>query len=71
MLPFLIAGGIALLGVGAHADAKETNERAQMVASNAQALYNNAKMSLEATKSATEQSLLKLGNSKKIHLTRQ
>lgn len=65
MLPLLVAGAAALLGAGAHADAKETNEQAQMIANNAQTLYNNAKASLDAAKADTEQSLLRLGTSKK------
>lgn len=68
-LPAILAGlaaaGAAALGIGAHADAKETNEQAQFVANEAQNLYNSAKSSLEEAQGKTEESLLTLGNSKK------
>lgn len=67
-IPFLLAGlGVAagVLGAGGHLSAKETNERAQRVAEDAQELYNDAKRSLEASRKKTEDSLMKLGYAKK------
>ena len=67
-LPLLLAGlalGAAAIGVGAQADAKEKNERAQSIANDAQSLYNTSKRSLEVAQGKTEHSLLKLGNAKK------
>jgi len=67
-IPFLLAGlGIAagVLGAGGHLSAQETNERAQNMAENAKDLYNSAKASLEKAQNDTEESLLKLGYSKK------
>ena len=67
-IPFLLAGlGVAagVLGAGGHLSAKETNERAQRVAEDAQELYNDAKRSLETSRKKTEDSLMKLGYAKK------
>ena len=67
-LPFLLgalAVGAGVLGVGGHLAAKDTNERAQRVAEDAQDLYNSAKRSLEQAQNATEKALLKLGYEKK------
>ena len=68
-LPAILAGlaaiGSAVVGINAHADAKETNEQAQFIANDAQNLYNSAKSSLEQAQCKTEKSLLTLGNSKK------
>lgn len=68
-LPAILAGlaaaGVAALGVGAQVDAKDTNERAQAIVNDAQSLYNDVKHSLETAQEKTEQSLLRLGNSKK------
>lgn len=64
----IFMAGAAAVGIGAHADAKETNEQAQAVANNAINSYNNAKSSLEKAQGKTEQSLLNLGNSKKMVL---
>lgn len=67
-IPFLLAGlglGAAVLGVGGHLSAKETNERAQQITEDAQRRYNNAKRLLENAKVKTEKSLLQLGYSKK------
>ena len=63
-LPFLIAGGAALLGAGAHMMAKETNEEAEKVSREAQRIYNDAKSSLESAKSNTEEALLAFGYAK-------
>lgn len=57
--------GAGLLGLGAHADAKEKNERAEDRAYDAQELINSAKRSLEKAQKKTEESLLNLGYSKK------
>lgn len=67
-LPFLLgalAVGAGVLGAGGHLAAKDTNERAQRVAEDAQDLYNSAKKSLEQAQNATEKALLKLGYEKK------
>ena len=68
-LPAILAGlaavGAAAIGIGAQADAKETNERAQRIAEEAKSLYNSSKHSLEVAQGQTEKSLLKLGNAKK------
>lgn len=65
-IPAILAGLVAAaVGIGAQMDAKETNERAQQIANEAQKWYNDTKQSLEAAQSITEQSLVKLGTSKK------
>lgn len=67
-LPFILGGlalGAAALGIGAQANAKETNKKAQEIAEDAQNLYNKAKHSLEVAQKNTEDSLMKLGISKK------
>lgn len=67
-LPIIIAGlaGVAAaVGIGAQMDAKETNQRAQQIASDAQNMYDNAKQSLEKSQLETEKSLVALGTSKK------
>lgn len=64
MIPFLIAGA-AILGVGGHLSAKETNEKAQQIAQEAQNKFNSAKSALETEQEITKQALLKLGTSKK------
>lgn len=68
-IPAILAGlaatGAAALGIGAQIDAKETNERAQALAEDAQSLYDRSKRSLEQAQGKTEKSLLALGNSKK------
>lgn len=67
-IPFLLAGlGVAagVIGAGGHLSAKETNEQAQRIASDAQKMYNDAKCSLEQAKNKTEEKLLKLGYAKK------
>ncbi|MBU5488796.1 hypothetical protein KQI77_11720 [Clostridium sp. MSJ-8] len=67
-IPFLLgalAVGAGVLGAGGHLSAKETNERAQRVAEDAQDLYNSAKRSLEQAQNSTEKALLKLGYEKK------
>lgn len=68
-IPIILAGlaavGASVVGAGAHIDAKETNEKAAALADEAKLLYDNAKQSLENAQSRTEQSLLKLGTSKK------
>lgn len=57
--------GAAAVGIGAQAEAKETNEKAQSIIKEAQDLYNNTKESLENAQGMTEQSLISLGNAKK------
>lgn len=68
-LPWIVAGGLAaaagLVGIGGHLSAKETNERAQEIAKEAEELYNETKQSLEMAQKETEAALLALGNSKK------
>lgn len=67
-IPILIAGvGVAagILGAGGHISAKETNQKAQQVAENAQRMYDTAKKSLEEAQNRTEKALLKLGYAKK------
>ncbi len=64
-LPLIIAG-IAAGAIGAieHKSAKETNEEAERKIRNAQSMYDNAKESLEAAKTNSNQSLKNLGNTK-------
>lgn len=67
-IPFLVAGlgaAAGLIGIGGHISAKETNEKAQKISSDAQELYNSSKMSLEKAQNNTEKALLKFGYSKK------
>lgn len=68
-IPVIIAGvaaiGAAALGIGAQADAKETNELAQKIADEAKSKYDKANASLQSAKGRTERSLINLGNSKK------
>lgn len=67
-IPFIIAGlGLAAgaLGIGGHLNAKETNEKAQRIVDNAQNMYDDAKLSLEASQKNTESALLALGYNKK------
>lgn len=67
-IPLILAGlgiGAAVLGAGGHLSAKETNQKAQQRAEEAQALYNEAKKSLELVQGETEEALLKLGYAKK------
>lgn len=65
ILAGLAAAGAAVLGAGAHIDAKETNEIATAMTNEAKKLYDDAKESLEKAQQSTEKSLLKLGTSKK------
>ena len=68
-IPAIIAGvaaiGATALGIGAQADAKETNELAQKIADEARSKYDKASASLQSAKGRTERSLINLGNSKK------
>lgn len=67
-IPFILGalGAVsAAVGIGGHISAKETNERAQRLADEAREIYEKGKMELEATKHATESSLLSLGYRKK------
>jgi hypothetical protein len=66
-IPFLAAGALVagVLGAGGHASARQTNEKAQRRAADAQQLYDDAKLSLEQAQKKTEKSLLKLGYAKK------
>lgn len=67
-VPFLLAGlGVAagIVGAGGHINAKEINEKAEIVSEEAQNIYNNAKESLEVSQNKTEKALLNLGYSKK------
>ena len=67
-LPLFVWGLGALaaaVGIGANADAKETNERAQQIVDDAKQIYDSAKASLDKSKDRTERSLIDLGTSKK------
>lgn len=65
-LPWLVIGaGAALIGASQHSKAKKKNEEAQSYLRNAERKYNRAKESLESAQQETEQSLLRLGTSKK------
>lgn len=64
-LPILLLVGAAAIGVGAQVDAKKTNKRAQEIVEEAESLYYSSKHSLEVAQRQTEESLLKLGNTKK------
>ena len=66
-LPFIVAAGVAVAGIvgaGGHLCAKDTNEKAQKVAKEAQELYEYAKHSLEEKQLKTEKALVELGNAK-------
>lgn len=56
-LPLLIGLGAAVLGAAGHSVAKETNEKAQRIANDAQKIYADAKSSLESAQRRTETSL--------------
>lgn len=64
-IPLIVAGAVGLLGISGHLSAKETNEMAQRVSQEAKSMYDNAKSALESEQKMTEQSLLRLGRSKK------
>lgn len=65
-IPLIVAGVAAgLIGLGGHASAQETNERAQEISQEAKNMYDNAKMALEQKQKATELSLKNLGYTKK------
>lgn len=68
MITEIILGVSAVLGIGGHLSAKETNEKAQQLATEAQNLYNTAKNSLEQAQKETEAALVALGNRKKAVL---
>ena len=70
-LPFLMAAAAAaaaLIGVGGHASAKETNEKAQEIIQLAQKEYNNAKLSLEKAETDCKNTLFKFGTTKQYVL---
>lgn len=67
-IPFLLAGaGVLLgtLGVAGHSCAKDTNEKAQKIAREAEKSYNDVKEMLEYNKNKTETELYILGRTKK------
>lgn len=61
----LLGIGAALVGVGGHISASDTNEKARVISDEAKSIYNKAKASLENAQKDTESSLLKLGYLKK------
>ena len=65
MIPLLIAGAVALAGVGAHANAKEKNEQAESKLVAAKKLYDDSNMSLTVAKTRAEKVALNLGYKKK------
>ncbi|MBQ7196072.1 MAG: hypothetical protein IJS40_01540 [Synergistaceae bacterium] len=64
-LPLLIGIGAAVLGAAGHSVAKETNEKAQRIANEAQEIYDDAKQSLEIAQSCAEESLNEFAETKK------
>ena len=65
-LPLILgAGAAALGGAFAHGKAKEYNQRAERILEEAQNMYYSQKRALEEAQKKTEESLLKLGYSKK------
>lgn len=64
-LPLLIGLGAAVLGAAGHSVAKETNEKAQRIANDAQEIYDRAKSSLESAQRRTETSLNGFATTKK------
>lgn len=64
-LPLLIGLGAAVLGAAGHSVAKETNEKAQRIANDAQKIYADAKSSLESAQRRTETSLNEFATTKK------
>lgn len=66
-IPFLLvaAGAAAAGGFAAHNKAKDYNKRAENILKEAQNIYYSGKRSLDNAQKATEESLLKLGYSKK------
>ena len=65
-LPLILGAGAAVLGgLAAHGKAKEYNRRAESILEEAENMYYSKKRSLEETQQKTEESLLKLGYSKK------
>ncbi|MBR2207934.1 MAG: hypothetical protein IJ859_03900 [Synergistaceae bacterium] len=65
-LPLLVgAAALGLLGAAGHSVAKETNEKAQRIANEAQGIYNKAKSSLESAKNNAMSSARKLDEHKK------
>lgn len=64
-LPLLIGLGAAVLGAAGHSVAKETNEKAQRIANDAQEIYDRAKSSLESAQRRTETSLNEFATTKK------
>lgn len=73
MLPFIIAGGIALLtggiGIKKGMDAKENYSRARAIAEEAEARFHEKKEELEEKREATHKKLEKLGEQKEEILT--
>lgn len=65
MIPLLIAGAVALAGVGAHANAKEKNEQAESKLVAAKKLYDDSNTSLTVAKTRAEKVALNLGYKKK------
>ena len=63
-IPFIIAGVVAAAGIGGHLNAKETNERAQALASRAQSLYEDEQVTLKNAQTHVEERLLNLGETK-------
>ena len=66
-IPLLLGGliGSAVLGLGAHLNAQETNEKAQQIANEAKRLYNDSKCSLKKAEKRTQNSLMALETTKK------
>lgn len=66
-IPFLVGGlaAAAIGGLAAHSKAKDYNKRAESILEEAEDIYYSGKRSLEEAQKATEESLLKLGYSKK------
>lgn len=65
LLGLLAAGAAAVTGVAGHMCAKDTNKRAQEILEDAENIYNQGRLELKKTQDETEESLLKLGYSKK------
>lgn len=65
LLGLLAAAVVGAVGIASHANAKETNQKAQEILEDAEKIYNEAQIELEKIQKKTESSLLKLGYCKK------
>lgn len=64
-ISLIIAAVAGLVGAGGHLNAKETNERAQQLASESNKMYRSSQEVLAAEQRKTDQAMLRLGSTKK------